>query len=535
MGYISKNIAKITDPKRLSLAGQPNFFQIESLDGVEKILLTIDITVNIAPTDPVSSSQLRVLDSKSNLIYSISGTTVLNNAGGSVYYISDEKAETAENIRQALLNDKWIASMFEINVPIYFEEGNPVAENKVCLKSRDAGSSYNIRILSSDKQAFIITQTPEGGSVKYDSISGEESTACIEIDVYEDTGIAMGSDDRPFDSEKMGKHFLSLQKNYAGEALWFELNALLSKKRSYNLPPKEIETGWFGTGTIKDYRFTAKIKGKNSFPFYYSNVLYVLNGYGYPLEPIDLTPYIFDNTGVITLLSNKPRSVYLKGETEFLNFIFSDPEKGIELEENEYQIGVGCNLFDADGKHITAINEANSAIARTGLQMVNTCQFDPSPLLEQYPEAVRIELFLLRNDIAISLPLTLDILPECLHRLNRFTFLNKLGGWDSFNADAEIVVENKHTHTTFNKTLIPGMKKGNSLETIYNKEIKQTYSLETPALDLATRIWLQELAASPVILDPGGNYIIIEEFKLPLSEEKETFSMKYRITEKYNG
>ena len=534
MGYLLKPIASITEPMLVSLASQKNFFIVDPAAAIEKTPLTITIEVNATPTAPTQNARLIITGSDGEKLRTLEGVTDTKKAEGNSFYLSDNKSETAENIRNALLSDNWFASMFEAEIPVRFENNEPVTANSIVIESKGAGAAYNITVTTPDKTLFAITHTPETGSRNNDAITGEAADTSIELDIYENTGVALGGDPRAA-TDTGGSRFISLQKTYSGRRLWFELNSLLSKKTTFNLPPAGDNTGWFDTGTINDFRFTAKVKDRNSYPFYHSDVLYVLNGYDYPLAPFNPAPYIFNNERVVALLSNKKNGKHVKGQKEYLNFILADSNKAIDLGEGEYNIGVECRLFDGQNRHITTVNHSDKSAPRKAMKTVNSCEVDLTATLNDHPEATRAELYITRNSIAISEPLTLDILPEWLHRLNQFTFLNRLGGWDTFNADAETTVETKQTPLTFNKTHTPTLRKGDSLESVYRKEVTQSYSVKTAPLNTATRLWLQELVASPAILDSERNYLIIEEVSLPITDNPQPFAMKYRLTEKYNG
>jgi len=534
MGYLLKPIASITEPMPVSLASQKNFFIVDPAAAIEKTPLTITIEVNATPSASTQNAQLIITGSDSEKLRTLAGVTDPEKVEGNSFYLSGSKSETAENIRNALLGDNWFASMFEAEIPVRFENNKPVTTNSIVIKSKGAGTAYNIAITTPDNRLFTITHAPETGSRNNDPITGEAADTGIELDIYENTGVTLGGDPREATGTG-GSHFISLQKTYSGRRLWFELNSLLSKKTTFNLPPAGDNTGWFDAGTINNFRFTAKVKGSNSYPFYYSDVLYVLNGYDYPLSSFNPTPYIFKNEHTVALLSNKKSGKHVKGQKEYLNFIVADSNKAIDLGEGEYNIGVECRLFDGQSRHITTLHYSDKSAPRKAMKTVNSCEVDLTTTLNNFPEATRAELYITRNGITISEPLTLDILPEWLHRLNQFTFLNRLGGWDSFNADAETTIETKQTPLTFSKTHTPDLRKGDSLESVYRKEVTQSYSVKTAPLDTATRLWLQELIASPVILDGQRNYLIIEEASLPITDNPQPFAMKYRLTEKYNG
>lgn len=519
MGFVTRSIAVITEPTKVSLATNPNFITFESKPRV-RVLLEVNITVNFSPVQS-GISEIIITDSEGGP-HSFSGTNDITKVSGNIFFISDDKTETAENIKNALLSDRWISSNFDIKIPFISGAGSISNGTALNLRSRGTGTPYNIT-LTVDSGAYLVDWI-NPVSENNDSITGEDVSTEIELDIFEKTGVFLGGEDSPNDTATLGTPFSSVQKTYQGDPLWFELNTLLSKKVTYNVP---ASSGWFDTGTISDYRFIAKVKGKNSFPFYYSNVLFVLNGYGYSLDPLDLTPYIYDGTKKVKLLSNKTNGKYIRGQKEYINFILS--EQG----HKEGTIEIAYKLSTFGGVALATLYEHPVLTASLGI--VNTCVIDLSDALDMHPNTGRVEIVLTRDRSEISEPLALEIIPECLHRLNAFVFLNKLGGWDSFNVDTESESESKQSSTTYNKTLTPKHRIGDSRETVHSVELGITYSLETDLLDTATRTWLQELLASPVIFDGDGNYIILEDSKLPISSGMDTLSLKYRLSDNYNG
>lgn len=519
MGCVTRNIAVITEPTKVSLATNPNFVIFESRPRV-RVFLEVNITTNLSPVQS-DISEIIITDSEGGP-HSFRGTNDITKVSGNIFFISNDKTETAENIKNALLSDRWISSNFDIKIPFISGTGSISNGTTLNIKSRGTGTPYNIS-LTVDTRAYLVDWV-NPVSENNDSITGEDVSTEIELDIFEKTGVFLGGEDFPNDTATLGTPFSSIQKTYQGDPLWFELNAILSKKVTYNVP---ASSGWFDTGTISGYRFVAKVKGKNSSPFYYSNVLFVLNGYGYSLSPLDLFPYIYDGTQKVKLLSNKTNGKYIRGQKEYVNFIIAEQGR------KEGIIEIAYKLSTFGGVALATVYD--HPIATTDLSIVNTCVIDLSQALDMHPNTGRVEIVLTRDRIEISEPLALEIIPECLHRLNAFVFLNKLGGWDSFNVDTETQSENKQSSTTYNKTLIPKHRIGDSRETVHSVELDITYSLETDLLDTATRSWLQELLASPAIFDQEGNYIILEDSKLPISSGMDTLSLKYKLSDKYNG
>ncbi|CCZ05938.1 uncharacterized protein BN783_00204 [Odoribacter sp. CAG:788] len=534
MGYVSKDIALITEPEIVTLSAVPNFVVFKSKPGVKKYL-EVNIQVNVTPTtgnDIPALTLLQITDSAGSE-HVFKGTSDKDEAGGSSFYVSSDTSDTAENLRQALLSDKWFGTNFEIAIP-FVQSGNSVKNGRTLnIKSKGAGRDFNISVSAPNNTgnaAYTIAWV-NNVSQNNDSISGEESTVEIDLDVYADPDVFLGQDDKPVNPDKIGRYITDLQKTYAGAPLWFELNAMFSRYGGYNRPPDV--PGWFDTGTIKAYRFVAKVKGVNSYPFYISNALFVLHGYGPASEAIDLNEYIYDDENRIRLLSNKPRTTYVRGQKEYINFILKDPHHGDSVPE-DFLLQVAYQVYSPGNKYLGTVfgQRAN----RSFFSIVNTCVLDIDAVLDQYPTAGFIRVLLARDEVTVSGSVEYQIRPGCLHTLRQFSFLNRLGGWDAFNFDAGVKEDIKNGVETYNKTLTPSYQKGDSVETVYATTLNRTFTIEGAPVTDEVADWLKELAAARVILDGDGNYVIIEDFTL--SKTGAAFNMqrptiKYRLSEKY--
>ena len=253
-----------------------------------------------------SLTLIRITDA-SGAIHTYRGTTNTEDVGGSTFYVSTDTSDTAENLRQVLLADKWFSANYEAVIPFVWQGESPGNGSILNIKSKGAGTDYNITIEAPNNTGNVaytftwVNQTSRNN----DSISGEASTAEIDLDIYTDPDVFLGQDDRPITPAKIGTYAATMQKTYTGSPVWFELNALFSQYGGYNRPPGT--SGWFDTGTSRTYRFTAKVKAINSFYFYQSNALYVLHGYGPASEDLDLSRYVY-NENTIRLLTDKPRT-----------------------------------------------------------------------------------------------------------------------------------------------------------------------------------------------------------------------------------
>lgn len=529
MGYVSKDIAIITEPDIVTLSAVPNFVQFASKPA-EKTPLEVGIQVNIKPTTAgvISSLTLIKVTDTSGNVHAFKGSTEAADVGGSTFYVSAETSDTAENLRQALLADKWFNANFEASIPFVWDSEVLTNGSVLNIKSKGAGSDFNIKIEAPNNKnnaAYSITWVNQV-SYNKDSISGEASTAEIDLDIYIDADIPLGQDDKPTSSSQLGTYTTTLQKTYAGSPVWFELNALFSQYGGYNHPPEV--PGWFDAGTSRTYRFAAKVKAVNSFYFYQSNALYVLNGYGSTADERDLSKYVYSENA-IKLLTNKPRTTYIRGQREYLNFIFKVSRRNTK---EYFKLCVAYRAYSSSGDFLGTVFAHEQGGA--AFKVVNTCVLDIDTVLDQYPTAGIIRVALAHGSVLVSNDLEYVIRPECLHTLRQFSFINRLGGWDTFNFDAGVKDEIKPSVETYNKTLTPTYQKGDSIETVYSTKLLNTFTVEGAPVTDEVAAWLKELAAARVILDNDGNYIIIEDFTLQVTAANKNMqkpTIKYRLSE----
>lgn len=534
MGYISKDIAVISEPKVVTLSALPNFVQFESKPSA-KTLLELNIKVNALPSTPsVATRTVLNITSSAGEVHTFKGTTNVNEVGGNIYYISTDVSDTAENLRQALLADAWVRANFEIVTPFNWAGNSPTNGSTINIKSKAAGQDFQITVQAPNNignTAYTISWV-SATTTNNDSISGEASTAEIELDLYTSPDVFLGEDDRPINADKIGHYLTTLSKTYAGSPMWFELNALFSQYPTYNLPPSSF--GWFNTGTVNVYRFVAKVRAVNSFAFYQSNALYVLNGYGRATDDINLDEYTYGASN-IKLLTNKPRTPYVRGQREYLNFIFKDDQRDADQPLN-FDLRVVYRAYSTAGDFLGQIYAHDAP--RTSFSVVNTCVLNIDALLDLYPFAGIVKVALARGTSVVSSDLEYLIRPECLHKLQQFSFLNRLGGWDAVNLDAAELNEIKPASTTYNKTLTPAHKKGDSVETVYATTLANPFTVEGAPVTDDVAEWLKELAAARVILNNDGEYIIVEDFELkpdPKNKNMHVPKIKYRLSENYTN
>lgn len=533
MSYTTMDIAQIDEPNIVSLSGQTNFVKFTGIPPLSQALYKATIKVNITNAASAVPTKTELVISEPNgTLHIFRGNTDPELSGGSVFNVTPYNTVNAENLRAALMSDEWIASNFEVQLPFNWSGLTPELADTIHLISKGYGADYNIGITAPGNIANVAyTINVLASSVKNDSITGEASTAIIELDVFTDTGVFLGVEDR----ETLGTFAVSLQKTYTDSPVWFELNNIFRHLAGYNRPPNV--PGWFDTGTLRSYRFTARVISLITATFYQSDVLYVLTGYGPALEPIDVTPYVYEGFAAIPL-TNKPKTFYVPGSTAFFNFLFSDPLRGVSPITS---FALMYSAFSTSGvflgTHYGQPLDSNDAY------MSNTARLTIDDVIAEYPNAGQVSVTLVRNTgedtyISASTPIEFTIRPACFHTVTEFIFLNQLGGWDAFNFDAEVVEEVKPEASTFRKTITPDFKKGDSIETIYTAEVNRVFSVTGAPVNDATADWLKEIAASRAVFDGDGNYIIIDEFTLKVSDATKNMqvpTIKYHLSDSYTN
>lgn len=497
MGYTIKDIAKITEPGKLTVSGDSNFIVFESKTAAgSKAEATLDVTS--LPTSAI------VITDYTGAAHTFTPTADPERVTGYTFYADPDLANTAQNIRIALLADPWIAANFTVSVPVIWTGGNPSNGTAIRIVSKGTGTEYGINILFLGSR---ITAASSSG----DSLKGDAGSASIDLDVYTDTGAPIGADDK---GAYPGTYATTLQKTYAGAPVWFDLNALFAGIAEFPNPP--AVPGWFDPETMRDYRFTARRTSHTSDTFYESGVLYALIG---AEAPRDLAPYIFNGTEV-RLLTNKPRTPYVTGGRAYLNFIRGAVSGTLRVAYYAY----------SNGEQLLGVDYAHECDA-ANLGNLNTCVLDLDSVIARYPKTGVIKVALSRGTQVVSDFLTFDILPECLHEVRYLSFINDLGGWEAVNLDASGKNDVKPSYSTYDRTITP---QNSARERVYSVELSDTFTVESAPLPDCVATWLKELARSKNVVDGQGRNILITDFTLSIAPDTKNMqraTIKYRYAD----
>jgi len=591
MGYFIDGIDiadETISPAKVSLSGNPNYIQFESKKTTEGKPVEIELEVKgngwksyIAGqigqfyVDFENITTFSIIEERTGLVHKITGTDDINKVDNNTFYMGEKPVfdtsqlpipeppdwgkwhpyQTAESLKNTLKKNTFLGSKFDITLP-QVKDGDEYKDgNVIYIKSKGCGKDYAFTISYPNQDVFNNNFFKENGDPlnthSNDTIGMDYDTTEIHLDLYKDTKIFLGQDDTPND-ENMGTHAITLTKSYSYTPIWFNVNIL----ESNDIPTTFLTAeDWVETGTIRDFRFTASrvIAGKNSSGsslFYNSPVLYSVAGYKRTLEENDLTEHVFDTKEIlknpdeikkVKPLTNQPTFFHIKGQTQFFNFILSDANHKKTFAK-DCQFGICYELLSQSGRAEAKIYKHLQA--RNSFYMVNTIKLDIDSLLKQYPKTGKVNVSLIysypdEEPVQISKEVTFNILPDCLHKVKDFAFLNRLGGWSSFNFSGLEQTDFKADANTIFKTQRPGFTISSEIESVYSKNITEKFSVQTMPVSRLVCDWLKELAASKKVYELSAEdkrYIIVEELNIKPNSKDELFrvEMKYRYSDEYN-
>lgn len=517
-------------------------------------------------------TEFTIIENKTNQRHTFKATNNVDNVNKNTFYIGPlnltkpwKKYQIAESMRNALLANEFLGDKFEITIPPVSDGENLAKGSIINIKAKGYGEEYSFSMSVKyieeatdddnkisrknyfEKNYFTLPQPEDTISYSDDSISSGYITTELQIELYRDTGVFLGKDDKP-NEKNMGTYINRLSKAYCGNPIWFNINILNNNMpTSKFLVAKETneEYNWFDTDTIRDFRFTAsrftnsKEKHENSV-FYYSNVFYTITGYDRTLAENNLSRYVYNtkDNNIIKPLTAQPELTHIKGQAQYFNFIFADPDRDNDLGKNEYKIGLKYKIYTSSNRFITEVTSQEQE--RTAFNMVNTVRLNIDQIIAGYKNAAFIEVSLYRSDKAstISEPIRFRILPDCLYKVNDFAFLNRLGGWSSFNFSGNEQTDFQSKATTYYQTHTPDKNINSEIESVFDKSIEERFTVQTMPVTREVCEWLKELSASKAVYElKTGRYIVIDELNIKPNEKDELFrlDMKYHYSDSYNA
>ena len=533
MGYVSKDIAVITEPSEVSLAGSHNFAVFESLPGNSSpLIINIEVLLNNTWANVERESVIHITE-RDGTAHIFTGTLDEAHVGVGVYFISALPSDTAENLRLCMLGDEWVRNHFDITLPMAWSGTNPVNGNVLRFASRGTGRTFNVTLKAVNDPAGVaiklLPQTPV--SVTGDSIRGDETSVTMELDVYTGASLNMGDDDAPVEDWQIGRYVTTLSKTYTGRSVWFDLNALFATFNDFTPPSSGFGWSW---SEMKNYRFAARVRGINSGVFFWSGLLWVINGYGRPTAPDNMGEYVYDMSA-FKFLTSKPRTRYIYGQREYLSFLRRDTERSLP-EAINFDVSVEMCAYSQGNRLLGSLQTLNTG--RLNLRTLNTIALDLDGIIDIYDNISHITVQLLQNGTGVSNIIEYQVVTDCGAPSFPVVFLNRFGGWDTFNFIASPESDVKPRYDNSRSTVTPAFQTYDAVEEASNVELNDTYTITGAVVPDDVAEWLKQLPTSKVIYTSERRRIVIDEFTLRVeagSPDRNTPHMKFRYSDKFRN
>lgn len=600
MGYFTNNkIADVSEPQRISLTNNPNFVVFD-LKQKQETNQAIDVRLSVGHTTfaPTLSDEKQEEALKEIAILEIEkpdkersvfvGTYNKQKVNDNSFYVArcgekhfadialteaQAQAITAENLKACLMKDSFFKNNCNISMlPLVLNSAQQILDesNTVVISAKGLGEKFNFKVL----RFWELKATDQGNSSEQQEYTQTiPANYQIELDIYNNLGVFLGAGVE----YSQGEYVTTLSKSYFGKSLWFNLNSLMGKQAKYSthfLEAPKANKPWVDAGTISDYRFEARLfDGTSRRMFFMSDALYIINGYNYTLENSKLeqadewgNSYILDfdqqfsqsSFAKVKPLSTRTKRTHVIGQTHYFNFLLKDNFHKVVLKPSPLpsypQIGLRYKMYTQGGQYIgeylDQIQQAKEC------SIVNTAQLSLDKFLPVYTNSTgvnktvgRIDVYLCRwhkddyynineAEVLVSTPLSFDILPQYLHSVNDFAFLNSMGGWDSTNFGGSSSSEFKTTASTIFKTLEPGFNQSSEIEKVNYKTVQEQYVVQTSPINLAVVNWLRELSTSPAVYELStGRYVVVDDLTLKNNSKDDLFQveMKYHYTDTFNS
>lgn len=480
---ITRNIARVTGPEEISFAGSPSFIQVEALEHVVQ-LLEVRISVGAGAAGSL------VLTRPGGDTHTFTSTDDLQAAGGNVFYLNPaDPAETAQNLREAVLQDSTLSALFDAVVPFVDQDNG--ATVLIRAKSPVAEANFTAAVTGSLALTWVQPTSSSG-----DLLLAGESQVKIDAEIYRGGEIPV----------------LTLSKFYDGAPIWFRYGNISEPKG-----PARPTAGWFDPLTWSEYKAALKLNGKTSPYFFVSNPFYVIQAPN--LTGRVASDYVADPfQSAVKQLTNGPSRTLAPGQKLYVNFVtatFGD-QGPWSVRLTYWRAG----LFLSE-EEVHPVDE---------LTLINTWEVDPWELAPEGADEVRAEV-VNSEGAAYSLQARYMILPECVFEGAWFAFLNDLGGWDSINFGAFSRYDDRATWETHGKAITPANLY--EAEGVAFTDLERIHTLESGALSDQEAEWAAEFAASPLILDSEGRRVILQEYAIPGDGAKnfKKMTIKYRYAD----
>jgi hypothetical protein len=273
---------------------------------------------------------------------------------------------------------------------------------------------------------------------------------------------------------------------------------------------------------------------------YTSNIIFVANGYTRTLEKNDLQTlgYVYDiqTNNTVSLLTSQPTKQYQEGQTEYVNFCLKDVYHG---QGSNVNIGLQYKYFTFSGEEIATVNKQLKG--KNDMYIINTIQLSPdlSEVEGEFNKEVGyFTVSLLKESVVISNSLRYDVISNCSNKLKEFAFLNRLGGWESYNFNGELITDLKTTRNTSYRNQLPSYSISYEIQTISDIYADETFTVKSNYINYETIKWLREFSMSKAVYEISTKrYVLIDDFNINYSSAKDKFQviMKYHYSDFINN
>lgn len=499
---VINNIGTITEPALVTLAGVPNFLQLASASSAgSRYAADIRITGPAEITVDDTQGGTRVLRS----------TTDPAAVTRYTFYLSAAADQTAENVREALASDPYLAANYDIYVVVDTTTGGT---SGTMIRAKEIGAQYNLDVQGS---GFDLTPVSVGSS--NDTIAGNTPVVTIEADLYEQPVPNRVTSVVP---EIPGDMQVTMSKSYNGTPVWLDMNAVAAQIAAPRGPL--LSPGIFDPGTLKVYSARLRRRTYTSTLVYMSSLLYVLPGFGALDDANDLSAHVFTGPPVLAL-TDRPLTHTRHGMMHYLSFML-----GVPLTNK--LLALQLMAYDGSGQYLGSTYPLQINANNLGALVTFAYHFDN--LLTMYPGAERVAAVVNMNGAQITVPETYKVAPDCLHKLAAFTFLNRFGVWDSFNFDGQVSQGNDLLSESYMRSVTPTYSESMGVEGTALADLETRYTVEGRQVDGPTAEWLKQLMASKHIVDGLGRRVLIEDFRLDINAVSIP-QMVYRYSETYTN
>lgn len=480
---ITRNIARVTGPEEISFAGSPSFIQVEALDHASQLL---EVRVSVG----AGAAGSLVLTRPGGDTHTFTSTGDLQAAGGNVFYLNaTDQAETAQNLREAILQDSTLSALFDAVVPFVDQDNGTTV--LIRAKAPVAEANFTAAVTGALALTWVRPTSSSG-----DLLLAGESQVKIDAEIYRGGEIPV----------------LTLSKFYDGAPIWFRYGSISEPKE-----PARPTAGWFDPLTWSEYKAALKLNGKTSPYFFVSDPFYVIQAPN--LSGRAASEFFADPFEVaVPQLSNGPTRPLAPGQKIYVNLVARDLG-------TPGPWSVRLSYWKA-GEYLTG-EEVHPVQA---LALVNTWEVDPWENVPAGSDEVRAEI-VNPDGAAYTYQARYLILPECVFEGAWFAFLNDLGGWDSINFGAFSRYDDRVTWEAHGKAITPANLYES--EGVAFTDLERIHTLESGALSDQEAEWAAEFAASPLILDSEGRRVILQEYAIPGDGAKnfKKMTIKYRYAD----